>query len=132
MRKAFWKVNISFLSAAVCSGFEYGFILFYPEAPASEIYTLSLHDALPISRGRGQGTASSSRGRSGPRPPCPRFPDGRSRPERDRKSTRLNSSHTVISYAVYCLKKKSKKCRTTDRHIITAANTQNMSSILAT
>src|SRR5260221_10706919 len=33
----------------------------------------------------------------------------RSHPERDRKSTRLNSSHTVISYAVFCLKKKKKK-----------------------
>src|SRR5436190_15838855 len=36
--------------------------------------------------------------------------------ERDRKSTRLNSSHTVISYAVFCLKKKKKK--TTDTHKI--------------
>src|SRR5438132_9002509 len=39
---------------------------------------------------------------------------GGSNPPRDRKSTRLNSSHTVISYAVFCLKKKKKAERVTD------------------
>src|SRR5437763_9685828 len=61
----------------------------------SEIYTLSLHDALPIwTRWR-----ASSRPRG---PPC----SSRAAARRDRKSTRLNSSHRCISYAVFCLKKK--------------------------
>src|SRR5256885_8561093 len=48
----------------------------------------------------------SPRGRRAPLHPCPGV-RRRSRPLRDRKSTRLNSSHLVISYAVFCLKKKS-------------------------
>src|SRR5436190_18075528 len=88
------------------------FFFFYNEPATTEIYTLSLHDALPISverRGRGD--------RRGPRPVLAQRLQGECRdpgPEsrrlrRDRKSTRLNSSHTVISYAVFCLKKKKKK-----------------------
>src|SRR5438034_2400131 len=87
-----------------------GFFFFKTPAPP-QIYTLSLHDALPILAGT-----------------SPKAPGGR-RPDRflaahgtgpaellqgtianfrgDRKSTRLNSSHTVISYAVFCLKKKN-------------------------
>src|SRR5262245_63685360 len=61
------------------------------------VYTLSLHDALPISTVR---RASTSRG------PTTRRAAGCS-PCRDRKSTRLNSSHLGISYAVFCLKKKT-------------------------
>src|SRR5207247_9828487 len=63
-------------------------------------YPLSLHDALPISRSAG----SSSASRSGHRPGLPAVP-GPPAPSRDRKSTRLNSSHEWISYAVFCLKK---------------------------
>src|SRR2546426_6482578 len=44
-------------------------------------------------------------GRQQPRPSC----TGRQEPQADRKSTRLNSSHLVISYAVFCLKKKKKE-----------------------
>src|SRR5437588_1124696 len=71
---------------------------FFKQPPTTEIYTLSLHDALPISRAsaRNAGWASPSNER---RTRC-RTACG------DRKSTRLNSSHTVISYAVFCLKKK--------------------------
>src|SRR2546426_12791686 len=75
---------------------------FFNDTATTEIYTLSLHDALPIWSGRflsagqtDQGICKSSRAirdRSG-----------------DRKSTRLNSSHLVISYAVFCLKKKKQK-----------------------
>src|SRR2546430_11220926 len=85
-------------------------VFFFNDTATTEIYTLSLHDALPISLrdavrramdhmvhrgpdGQGleefivrNGTASSTLG--------------------DRKSTRLNSSHSQISYAVFCLKKK--------------------------
>src|ERR1041385_9407900 len=70
------------------------FFFFFNDPAPTEIYTLSLHDALPISC-RGRGAAYTS-------PPCPPFPP----PLRDRKSTRLNSSHGYISYAVFCLKKK--------------------------
>src|SRR6266536_3940921 len=71
---------------------------FYFNDPAtSEIYTLSLHDALPISTHRSpastRGPSSRSGGSAGPA-------------SRDRKSTRLNSSPEWISYAVVCLKKK--------------------------
>src|SRR5436190_11599134 len=69
---------------------------FFNDTATTEIYTLSLHDALPICGRRPFRWARDSRS---PRTPC------RSR-STDRKSTRLNSSHTVISYAVFCLKKK--------------------------
>src|SRR3712207_7633520 len=87
---------------------------FFNDAATTEIYTLSLHDALPISRRcGGQGvwrpspasprrcwtSAPSATGWPSSRPP-------RTPPPPDRKSTRLNSSHANISYAVFCLKKK--------------------------
>src|SRR5258705_10286034 len=74
------------------------FFFFFNDTATTEIYTLSLHDALPI---------------------CPRWRRSLRSPgllwrtfqrsalfRRDRKSTRLNSSHLGISYAVFCLKKK--------------------------
>src|SRR5690349_24408624 len=79
--------------------------------PTTDIYTLSLHDALPIPRrahaGRfpteNPGTPTATRGSS-----SPRCPSGNATAcSRDRKSTRLNSSHVEISYAVFCLKKKT-------------------------
>src|SRR5438034_9857541 len=74
-------------------------LFFFNDTATTEIYTLSLHDALPISRR----DKPHMRYRAGP------FPRGWSAaPAPDRKSTRLNSSHTVISYAVFCLKKKKK------------------------
>src|SRR2546427_5068592 len=99
---------------------------FFNDTATTEIYTLSLHDALPIwhpagtgghrrpRRGRtgdarvsaalrgdpdhGQGAENSRTGRE-ERSACHHL---------DRKSTRLNSSHSQISYAVFCLKKKKK------------------------
>src|SRR5438132_10067498 len=62
------------------------------------IYPLSLHDALPIS------SLLDRRPHGGRRTAARQAGERRARP--DRKSTRLNSSHTVISYAVFCLKKK--------------------------
>src|SRR5688572_31066871 len=76
---------------------------FLRDTAATEIYTLSLHDALPIYRaGDGRGGGRPAHG-----PPRPR--QGRLRPPArpDRKSTRLNSSHSQTSYAVFCLKKKN-------------------------
>src|SRR2546430_11074723 len=76
------------------------FFFFFNDTATTEIYTLSLHDALPISFDAGvefwfHGGA----------------PKRNSRDQRktDRKSTRLNSSHSQISYAVFCLKKKKNK-----------------------
>src|SRR5215467_14993792 len=83
----YWSLCVFILS--------FFFFFFFNDTATTEIYTLSLHDALPISwlawhrhlgggGGGGQGSG-------------------------DRKSTRLNSSHLVISYAVFCLKKKKNK-----------------------
>src|SRR6266508_5956041 len=78
---------------------------FFNDTATTEIYTLSLHDALPISSGSGEGTT-----RRWPRFASDRAPSrARVRAPRDRKSTRLNSSHVAISYAVFCLKKKKKQ-----------------------
>src|ERR1017187_3977797 len=71
--------------------------VFFNDTATTEIYTLSLHDALPIYCRR-----RLSRARTGD---CRR--DDRVRAPSDRKSTRLNSSHRCISYAVFCLKKKT-------------------------
>src|SRR2546426_7014232 len=76
------------------------FFFFFNDTATTEIYTLSLHDALPISNVRGALTRSA-------RTRSQRVAAQRSS-RRDRKSTRLNSSHLVISYAVFCLKKKKK------------------------
>src|SRR3712207_8613946 len=102
---------------------------FFNDTATTEIYTLSLHDALPIfgpcaRRGREVrlqgGALARVQGRTevgirGQRP-APGVPGaGSERGERgddedvaDRKSTRLNSSHANISYAVFCLKKKKR------------------------
>src|SRR2546427_10932971 len=77
------------------------FFFFFNDTATTEIYTLSLHDALPICR------QVSVRGRCG-HPGRAAARHLRLQP-RDRKSTRLNSSHSQISYAVFCLKKKKKK-----------------------
>src|SRR3712207_8712564 len=100
---------------------------FFNDTATTEIYTLSLHDALPIFRaGAGDDTPADL---------CPRSaverspwggacsgcladlrPDGaRGDGRGDRKSTRLNSSHANISYAVFCLKKKKHNTRLTSR-----------------
>src|SRR5688572_32115874 len=87
-------------------------MFFFNVTPTTEIYTLSLHDALPISDRDGADPAAASRaGRTHPDPHHPPAAAASARqahhPAReDRKSTRLNSSHSQISYAVFCLKKK--------------------------
>src|SRR5688572_31289036 len=100
---------------------------FFNDTATTEIYTLSLHDALPISPTPSYDACRSPtahRGRQR-RPPSGRGPPPVGRPfvrafqwsrcQRDRKSTRLNSSHSQISYAVFCLKKKKKKHRQNSR-----------------
>src|SRR5947208_10110345 len=78
---------------------------FFNDTATTEIYTLSLHDALPILElhpAAGE-PAVPRRVRIRALPVDTQLPN----PE-DRKSTRLNSSHQIISYAVFCLKKKNK------------------------
>src|SRR5690242_21964743 len=80
------------------------FLLFFNATATTEIYTLSLHDALPIC------LASDPRAPSQSTVTLARMSEPGSKLDfRDRKSTRLNSSHMSISYAVFCLKKKMKK-----------------------
>src|SRR5712664_286812 len=74
------------------------FAFFFNDTATTEIYTLSLHDALPILPLR-------TMARTGPSTTAYMNCSAR----KDRKSTRLNSSHDQISYAVFCLKKKKKK-----------------------
>src|SRR6266699_5951886 len=72
------------------------FFFFFNDTAPTEIYTLSLHDALPIFQCAFHVVWSPKYRRPVLVPPV------------DRKSTRLNSSHVRISYAVFCLKKKTK------------------------
>src|SRR3712207_7474848 len=101
---------------------------FFNDTATTEIYTLSLHDALPIcflvnllsayiKPKLDEKLAKSSKTRR------ERLEAKRSKREKlikelieDRKSTRLNSSHANISYAVFCLKKKKKKTYTSQLH----------------
>src|SRR2546430_8074250 len=78
-----------------------GFVLFFfNDTATTEIYTLSLHDALPISVEQATPLARWG-GEIEIAKAVIALLDGE-----DRKSTRLNSSHSQISYAVFCLKKK--------------------------
>src|SRR3712207_9254417 len=89
------------------------YIFFFNDTATTEIYTLSLHDALPISY-RVVDIAIGDLGNPAARkfdleawlPGQERFRELTSCSNTDRKSTRLNSSHANISYAVFCLKKK--------------------------
>src|SRR5258707_14775058 len=89
------------------------FFFFFNDTATTEIYTLSLHDALPISLA---GIAHEARQRREAEAlhGCAAGQDQRAcaiaglRAVADRKSTRLNSSHANISYAVFCLKKKNR------------------------
>src|SRR5260221_13452854 len=81
------------------------FFFFFNDTATTEIYTLSLHDALPIYVVIPRNCLVVFTGVSGSGKSSLAFGT-------DRKSTRLNSSHTVISYAVFCLKKKKNKLGT--------------------
>src|SRR2546430_13492357 len=106
------------------------FFFFLNDTATTEIYPLPLHDALPISEARRrqpqedvvpaalhgahEGAQGGARGGlpegvEGPLLEPPRRP-------LDRKSTRLNSSHSQISYAVFCLKKKNRKANVSSAH----------------
>src|SRR2546422_11491341 len=96
--------------------FHFFFFFFFNDTATTEIYTLSLHDALPISRRVVPGKARRLRlAGAAVQGNCVGDQDdcchdvGRHHVAGDRKSTRLNSSHGYISYAVFCLKKKKKE-----------------------
>src|SRR5258708_17681419 len=88
---------------------------FFNDTATTEIYTLSLHDALPIYGAFKADSADAACSRR----PCPWT-------WRDRKSTRLNSSHQIISYAVFCLKKKNKQSFLERHGVLTAHRTVMM------
>src|SRR3989442_7723432 len=77
-------------------------VFFFNDTATTEIYTLSLHDALPIFTTQARCWRMSV---AGDKIRC--FCSSK-RCRKDRKSTRLNSSHVRISYAVFCLKKKKR------------------------
>src|SRR2546430_11306993 len=94
------------------------FFFFFNDTATTEIYTLSLHDALPIyywfkenggmTRANGQRFRDMILSRGGTMDEAALYRAFRGR-DPDRKSTRLNSSHSQISYAVFCLEKKNKR-----------------------
>src|SRR2546430_7455761 len=103
------------------------FFFFFNDTATTEIYTLSLHDALPISIEELQsldellgGQIEQHEARH------PAGDDAREDRQGDRKSTRLNSSHSQISYAVFCLKKKKSPSATIRR--VESAPTHHVSS----
>src|SRR5205809_6158553 len=84
-------------------------MLFFYDTATTEIYTLSLHDALPILIDHAKTVSIAILSNAhGPGSFLDCSNQGNSRGQ-DRKSTRLNSSHGYISYAVFCLKKKKKQ-----------------------
>src|SRR5205085_7430518 len=104
-------------------------LFFFNDPPTTDIYTLSLHDALPIylrdrprdeggdevddkhrhKHRRGETNQHAHRNLEYRQQHVEQAVIQRDSHQRDRKSTRLNSSHSQISYAVFCLKKKKKK-----------------------
>src|SRR5258708_26854188 len=93
------------------------FFFFFNDTATTEIYTLSLHDALPISiENRLQDRLSHP----GIAVDVLDLDRGIVDQDSDRKSTRLNSSHQIISYAVFCLKKKKIKEAKKTLHQITS------------
>src|SRR5438477_4973867 len=94
---------------------------FFNDTATTEIYTLSLHDALPISIDGSHHPWPRPAGIAVPDPAgiAGDVGDDRGIRNRDRKSTRLNSSHMSISYAVFCLKKKNTKTLAQPPHVET-------------
>src|SRR5262245_65054934 len=93
------------------------FCFFYGSAPYRDLHSFPTRRSSDLRRGSRRRPARSSRGRRARQSPPPGravpapSPGSRGfhRAPRDRKSTRLNSSHLGISYAVFCLKKKKRK-----------------------
>src|SRR5947199_4124273 len=97
-------------------------MFFLIDPPTTETYTLSLHDALPICLPAGCGQTPSGRSQ--------RRLSARELSAGDRKSTRLNSSHLGISYAVFCLKKKRNRKHTSSPGPYSSPSTERRPSHL--
>src|SRR5437870_11558911 len=100
---------------------------FFTDTATTEIYTLSLHDALPILAAEEMRDALRD---------ADHRADGiqghlHDRPDIDRKSTRLNSSHVAISYAVFCLKKKKINKLNTDQSSINSSESPTLLHLLS-
>src|SRR2546427_6090726 len=94
------------------------YFFFFNDTATTEIYTLSLHDALPISEAEHEEVREEDHAEDPGdhhRGDDPRAPE---QEREDRKSTRLNSSHSQISYAVFCLKKKKNESLSITRCVI--------------
>src|SRR5436189_4737748 len=89
------------------------FFFFFNDTATTEIYTLSLHDALPIFTAPGLDNKAGLFVAVEALRLCAALKPGVALyvASTDRKSTRLNSSHRCISYAVFCLKKKKRKIK---------------------
>src|SRR5438128_3804540 len=115
------SVTILILSSSLIFILLVFLFFFFNDTATTEIYTLSLHDALPIFP---EGPVDGFR----QRPPGPKHvataESAGQATQADRKSTRLNSSHGSISYAVFCLKKKKKKKKTKSTQKTTTINTK--------
>src|SRR5712664_3139269 len=112
--KHFVLLLVQFCAVAFCLHLDF-FFFFFNDTATTEIYTLSLHDALPI-RGVPSFEPSSTISQRA----------GNSDWRADRKSTRLNSSHDQISYAVFCWKKKTKTKRKKKRKTKTKKTKQRI------
>src|SRR5947208_11512736 len=115
--------HILLLSCHLCLFFPPFF--FFNATATTEIYTLSLHDALPISAENAHLNLQTIHmsGKEVYKQAVIAMLAAASIAMTDRKSTRLNSSHQIISYAVFCLKKK-KKNNTTKSTDIATRNTR--------
>src|SRR2546430_4142660 len=89
----------------------YLLFFFFNDTATTEIYTLSLHDALPILSGAPADQSLPLHVLLRARGRVELVPARKAARQQDRKSTRLNSSHSQISYAVFCLKKKKKNSK---------------------
>src|SRR2546429_6683866 len=110
-----WRAIFTMLTSRTISNcaLHSSVFFFFNDTATTEIYTLSLHDALPISCRWGGAWNQQALRRTRLAPAPGAFSIHRA----DRKSTRLNSSHGYISYAVFCLKKK--KTKEVHRHTTT-------------
>src|SRR5258708_34239486 len=99
------RLTVSFYSYVQTSP-SFVLFFFFNDTATTEIYTLSLHDALPIYVRAAQVMINAG---AAARAEVVVGLIVRPVPAVDRKSTRLNSSHQIISYAVFCLKKKKKR-----------------------
>src|SRR5690349_22825756 len=96
------------MSVLTCSPSSLSVFFFFNDTATTELYPLSLQDALPIFCRCSQPCRCQSASCSASRASSSTASAGGNGPwVRDRKSTRLNSSHVEISYAVFCLKKKN-------------------------